>query len=246
MTGVSVLLLALVACKPAPPPPAVKKAAPGPQTRATVVTIQTTIQPGNKTTSHTLVIANGRARSSDELDAWRLFDLANGQVTFVNDVEKTYRTVPLARLEKDFRGALDDPVPADLPRAQLTATKATRPIQGVPATQSVVKLGGYTRELWIGRHPLIPPRLFAMMLASESPSSPLVPIMDKVDDALLKVDGFPLAEHSELVYGKKKMTVDKQVTSIEQREVPAGLLNVSGDYRNVTPRKLGTQNANAE
>ena len=244
MTGVSilVLLLAFLACKPTPPPP-VKKAAPGPQTRATVVTIQTTIQPGNKTTTHTLVIANGRARSSDELDAWRLFDLTNSQVTFVNDVEKTYRTVPLAQLEKDFRGALDDPVPADLPRAQLTATKATRPIQGVPATQSVVKLGGYTRELWIGRHPLIPPRLFAMMLASESPSSPLVPIMDKVDDALLKVDGFPLAEHSELVYGKKKMTVDKAVTSIEQREVPQGMLNVRGDYKDVSIGGRGAQGA---
>src|SRR5205085_8023047 len=95
VTGV--LLIAFISCKPTPPP-AAKQAAPGPRTRATVVTIQTTIQPGNKTTSHTLVIANGRARSSDELDSWRLFDLANGRVTFVSDVEKTYRTVPLAQL----------------------------------------------------------------------------------------------------------------------------------------------------
>jgi len=40
----------------------------------TVVTIQTTIQPANKTYTHTLVIANDRARSSDEVDEWRLFD----------------------------------------------------------------------------------------------------------------------------------------------------------------------------
>jgi hypothetical protein len=232
----SLLLIALIACKPTPPPPA-KKAAPGPRTRATVVTIQTTIQPGKKTTSHALVIANGRARSTGELDSWRLFDLANGRVTFVNDVEKTFRTVPLAQLEKDFRGALDDPLPAELPRAQIAATKATRTIQGVPATQSVVKLGGYTRELWIGQHPLIPPRLYAMIVASESPSSPLVPVMDRVGDTLLKVNGFPLAEHSELVYGKKKMTVDKVVTRIEQRDVPAGMLNVSGGYRDVGGKK---------
>jgi hypothetical protein len=227
------LVIAFIACKPAPPP--AKKAAPGPQARATVVTIQTTIQPGNKTTSHALVIANGRARSSDELDSWRLFDLANGRVTFVNDVEKTYRTVPIAELEKDLRGALDDPLPADLPRAQIATTKATKTIAGVTATQSIVKLGGYTRELWIGQHPLIPPRLYAMIVASESPSSPLVPVMQNVDEALLKVNGFPLAEHSELTYGKKKMTVDKQVVSIDQRDVPAGVLNVRGDYHDVTP-----------
>src|SRR5205814_2157903 len=83
------------------------------------------------------VIANGRARSGDELDAWRLFDLANGRVTFVSDVERTYRTVPLAQLEKDLRGALDDPLPADLPRAQIAATKATKTLQGVAAAQSV-------------------------------------------------------------------------------------------------------------
>lgn len=228
------LLLAFIACKPAPPPAKPAAARRGPQTRATVVTIQTTIQPGNKTTSHTLVIANGRARSGDELDSWRLFDLANGRVTFVSDIDKTFRTVPLAQLEKNLRATLDDPLPDGMAHAQISATKITKPIAGVPATQSVVKLGGYTRELWIGQHPLIPPRLFAMMLASEPPSSPLFPVMDKVDDALLKVNGFPLAEHSELAYGKKKMTVDKVVTNIEQRDVPAGMLNVSGGYRDIT------------
>lgn len=228
------LLLAFIACKPAAPP-AQPAAAAGPRTRATVVTIQTTIQPGNKTSSHTLVIAGGRARSGDELDSWRLFDLANGRVTFVNDVDKTFRTVPVAQLEKQLRGALGQALPDGMPRAQIAATKVTRPIQGVAAAQSVVKLGGYTRELWIGQHPLIPPRLYAMMLASERPSSPLVPVMKSVDDALLQVNGFPLAEHSEFVFGKKKMVVDREVTSIEQKDVPAGFLNVQGDYRDLTP-----------
>jgi len=239
------LFIAFIACKPAAAPPKPAAAA-TPRTRATVVTIETTIQPGNKTTSHTLVIGNGRARSGDELDSWRLYDLTNDRVTFVNDVEKTFRTVSNAQLAKDRLGALDDPLPAELPRAQIAATNAKKTLQGVAAAQSVVKLGGYTHELWIAQHPLIPPRLYAMMVASEPPSSPLVPVMKNVDEALMKVSGFPLAEHSELVYGKKKMTVDKQVTSIVQKDVPAALLNVSGSYRDVTPRKLGTQNANAE
>ncbi|HKS25380.1 MAG TPA: hypothetical protein VJZ76_21505 [Thermoanaerobaculia bacterium] len=230
-----IALLFLISCKPAATPPTKPAPAPqGPQTRATVVTIETTIQPGNKTTSHTLVIGNGRARSGDELDSWRLFDLANDRVTFVNDVERTFRTVPRAQLEKDRRGALDDPLPDSLPRAQFAATNATKAIQGVAAKQSVVRLGGYTHELWIGQHPLIPPKLYALIVASEPPSSPLVPVMKNVDEALLKVSGFPLAEHSELTYGNKKMTVDKQVTKIEQRDVPAGLLNIRTDYKDVT------------
>ncbi|HEV2722760.1 MAG TPA: hypothetical protein VG323_22235 [Thermoanaerobaculia bacterium] len=231
MTGA--LLIAFVACKPAPPPPK-KPAAAVPQTRATVVTIETTIQPGNKTTSHTLVIANGRARSSDELDSWRLFDVTNDRVTFVNDVARTFRTEPRAQLEKELRDALAGPLPDGLPRAQIAATKATKTLQGVVAAQSVVKLGGYTRELWIGKHPLIPPRLYAMMIASAPPSSPYVPVMKSVDEALMKVDGFPLAEHSELTYGNKKMTVDRQVTSIVLRDVPVGFLNVRGDYKDVS------------
>ena len=44
MTGA--LLLAFIACKPAPPPAKPAAAPRGPQTRATVVTIQTTVQPG--------------------------------------------------------------------------------------------------------------------------------------------------------------------------------------------------------
>jgi len=231
VTGV--LLIALIACKPTPPPP-VKKAAAPPQLRATVVTIETTIQPGNKTTSHTLVIANGRARSGDELDSWRLFDVANDRVTFVDDVARTFRTVSRAQLEKDLRAALAGPLPDALPRAQISATKAAKTLQGVAAVQSVVKLGGYTRELWIGKHPLIPPRLYSMMIASEPPSSPFVPVMKSVDEVLMQVDGFPLAEHSELTYGNKKMTVDRQVTSIVLRDVPVGWLNVRGDYRDIT------------
>jgi len=204
-----------------------------PKTRATVVTIRTTIQPGNKAYEHTIVIANGRARSGDELDRWRLFDFANDRVTFVDDVSKTFRTVPMATLVHDRLAAIDDKLPDNIPRAQLVATNATRSIDGVNAKQSVVRLGGYVHELWIGAHPSIPPQLFPMMIASRAPSSPYEPVMKTVDRALMDVKGFPLAEHSELPYGNKKMVVDKSVVAIDQREVPNTMLNVPATYRNV-------------
>jgi len=203
------------------------------KTRATVVTIRTTIQPGNKAYEHTIVIANGRARSGDELDRWRLFDFANDRVTFVDDVNKTFRTVPMATLVHDRLAAIDDKLPDNIPRAQLVATNATRSIDGVNAKQSVVRLGGYVHELWIGAHPSIPPQLFPMMIASRAPSSPYEPVMKTVDRALMDVKGFPLAEHSELPYGNKKMVVDKSVVAIDQREVPNTMLNVPATYRNV-------------
>jgi len=209
-----------------------------PKTRATVVTIRTVIQPGNKAYEHTIVIANGRARSGDELDRWRLFDFANDRVTFVDDVNRTFRTVPMATLVHDRLAAIDDKLPDNIPRAQLVATNAAKSIDGVNAKQSVIRLGGYVHELWIGAHPSIPPQLFPMMIASRAPSSPYEPVMKTVDRALMDVKGFPLAEHSELPYGNKKMVVDKSVVAIDQREVPDWWLNVSRDYKDVTPKPV--------
>src|SRR4051794_13256721 len=65
---IAALLLASAACKPAPTKPAPRPAAP--QVRATVLTIESTMQPSNRKIVHSLVIANDRARSGDELDAW--------------------------------------------------------------------------------------------------------------------------------------------------------------------------------
>lgn len=216
---VAVLLL-FAACKP-PQKPA-PKGAPEPQIKATVVTIQTNIQPGNKSLSHVLVIAGDRARSLDEVDRWRLFDVAKKEVTFVDDIAKTSRTEALATLAAARRVADATPLPDGTPRAQLVVTNNRRPLQGVEAKQSVIKLGGYQRELWIGQHPLIPEGLFAMMTASRPAlTDAREGIMSNVDAALLDVHGFPLADHAELPYGNEKMVVDRSVVKIEQKNVPA-------------------------
>lgn len=227
-------LLVLAACKPAPKP--ARPAAAGPETRATVITIETVLQPGNRALTHTIAIAGDHARSGDELDRWRLFDLKKNEVTFVDDVAKTYRTVPLAALLATRRAADAQPLAAGYPRAQVSPTKNVRTLQGVPATQLVVRLGGYQRQLWIGAHPLIPQNLFALMEAGRPPTTNVEAVMRAVDEAFVNVHGFPLAEHAELPYGKQRMTVDKSVVKIEQRNVPAGWLNVRPDYKDVTPR----------
>src|SRR5207248_2660690 len=155
--------------------------------------------------------AGDRARSSDELDRWRLFDLAKKEVTFVDDDARTYRRVPLKALLDDRRDADARPLPDTLPRAQFTVTKDARTLLGIPTKQSVVQLGAYRRQLWIGTHPLIPQGLFAMMEASRPAMTPAPGVMRAVDDALFDLHGFPLAEHAELPYDNQKMILDRTV-----------------------------------
>ncbi len=228
LIGIAAAAAICAACKPAPTPG--RPAAHIPKIRATVVTIQTTLQPQNKTFTHWLVIAGGRARSGDEVDSWRLFDLNKQEVTFVDDVAKTFRVVPLAALIEERRTALVAPLPAPLPRAEVEATGAKRVLQGVEASERVVRLGGYERHLWIATHPALPADLFAMMQASVPTSSVLAGVARVADEALMSLDGFPMLDRTELAYANRKLIVEHSVIKIEQKDVPASWLAVSAGY----------------
>jgi hypothetical protein len=191
------LILALAAfagCKAEVKKPAAAVAVP--QVRATVITIETKVQPDNKTFTHSIVIAGNKARSLDELDHWRLFDLKANTITFVDDIAKSYRIEPFAP-EKRMEA--------------IEATRQTEPLQGVVATLWTARAGGYARQLWIGNHPAIPPQLFSMMTG-------------------IQLQGFPLAEHAELPYSNRKLVVDKTVTRIESKDVPASLFEIGRAY----------------
>jgi hypothetical protein len=232
-------ILFLVACAPSAPPPA--QSSNEPKIHATVVTIQTTIQPANKTFTHTHFIANNRARSGDEVDEWRLIDFAGKRVTFVDDLMKTYRSESFEDVVALRKAGMARSVPDGMPRAQFSVTGAQKTLQGVVARQLIIRLGAYQRELWIASHPLIPEGLFAMLQASDPASSPLAGVMRGVDEALLDVKGFPIADHAELPYENQKMVVDNTVVKIEQRDVPASWLNVSTAYKALKPPPAGKQ-----
>ena len=224
------LLILCAACKPATKPAAKTTAAAGPQVRATIVTIRTTTEPAKKTTNHTIVIANDVARSTDELDVWRLFDVKKGTVTFVDDIDKTFR------VERFPRPRQPAPPPPHTPRVTWSGTGQRRAILGVTADQSLITAGAYRRELWIGDHSAIPEQLFAMLQLSDPPSSPLAPMMRGVEDAILAVHGFPLLDHAELPSGNTKLVVERAVVDIAQKDVPKAMLEVPRDYRDVTPK----------
>ncbi len=238
-----------------------------PTIQATVVTIQTSLQPQNKALTHSIVIANGLARSDDELDHWRLFNLDQNSITFVDDLAKTYYTVPVdvgprpsaaaegggptwvqtgakrpsaaaegggptwvqtgaKRPSAAAEGGGPTWVQTGAKRPSAAAegggptwvqTGAKRVVNGVEASQFLIRMGAYQRELWIGAPPSIPQQLFAMMNAD-----------------LSTIRGFPMLDHSELPYGKSKLIVDRSVVKIEQKNVPQSLLTLRSDYKNIT------------
>ncbi|HWS72245.1 MAG TPA: DUF4412 domain-containing protein, partial [Thermoanaerobaculia bacterium] len=234
------LFVFCIACKPPAKPlqPARAAQASRPQVRAIVVTFQTSLQPANKTLTHTLTIADDRARSSSELDAWRLFDLKQNQVTFVDDIRKTYRQETLASLLKTRRELFANGAPEAMPRPAIARTGAKQTIAGIEATQYVISSGAYRRELWIGSDKAIPAQLFPMMLASEMPSTYAAGMMRDVEETLLGLQGFPLRDHIELPVGDKKYVIDRTVVSIEQKNVDSSLLNVARGYEQVSTKPL--------
>lgn len=230
------LTLALIcaACKPAPHKPATPAAAP--TIRATVMTLRTTIEPGNRKLAHSIVIAGDRVRSTAEHDTWRLFDTKAKTVTFVDDIERTIRTEPLAALTTRRREAMTNGLAPHFPTVSLVRGNATKSILGVSARQSVIESGAYRRELWLAEHPAIPRGLFAMMSSAEMPSSPLASMTRKVDEALAGIEGFPLVDRTELPYGKKKFIVDRVVTQIEPRNVPQSTITIPAGYRDLSTK----------
>lgn len=234
--GVIAGILLLVACKQ-PSATAPSPASPprrGPSVKATVLTIRTTLQPANRTTNHAVVIADSKARTTDEADEWRLYDLKAGTVTFVDDLQKTYRTQRFATLLARRRAVLRRPVDRELPAAQFESTGAQREILSIPATQSLIRLGGYQREVWFGKHPLIPDELFAMIHASAEPSTRLGAVVSKADEGLIAARGFPLIDRAEMPFGKQTMIVERTVAAIEQKDVPAAMLQIPDDYTEIT------------
>lgn len=199
-----------------------------------VLTIQTTLQPQNKTFQHSIVIGAGRARSEDEVDRWRLFDLDRGQVTFVDDSRRTYETRSVSEAIAERREAAKAPLPEGVPRAEVVSTGAKRVINGIEATQLVIRIGGYQRELWIGSPQSVPPNLFATWFATRPLDPKYEPMMRDADEALMTMRGFPMLDHAELPYGSSKLIVDRNVIRIERRNVQPSLLNVSRTYRAIT------------
>jgi len=192
---------------------------------------------------HTIVIANDRARSTNERDVWRLYDLRAKTVTFVDDIERTFHSESIESMVLKRRAAMRETLPPHYPIVKFRRGEATRTILGLTAQEAVIESGAYQRQLWVAEHPSIPRSLFATMHATEPVSSPLAAMMRAADAALIDLSGFPLLDHAELPYGKEKLVIDRAVVRVAERDVPEAMLMVPKEYRDVSeapsPRRAG-------
>ena len=220
----AVITVALAACKgPALPPHPSDQT---PKTRATVITMRTTLQPPPQTVSQTIAIAEGKARVSTDVDTWRLFDFAKKQVTWVDSIAKTSRAETFASLLARRRQALTSPPREGGPHAQSGLTGARKTIAGVASSEWVLREGAYERHVWIARHPSIPDDLFAMLQSTAPSAASATGPARAAEEGLLRIPGFPMADHAELPYGRSRLVVDTVVLSVEQHDVPQSWFNV--------------------
>jgi hypothetical protein len=75
-----------------------------------------------------------------------------------------------------------------------------------------------------------------MIYASDAPTPLLAPMMREVDEALIAMRGFPLADHAEVPVAKNKLVVDRTVISIGPKDVPQSVVEIPKGYRDVTPK----------
>ena len=228
-----VLIASCLSCKRAPQPPARPDA--GPQVRATAITIRTTIQPDKRTFDQTILVVGDRARHLGEQDTWRLYDTKARSVTFIDEVAGTLRTEPFTQILQRRRAVTSAALPPHYAPAAVSRTDERRVFHGASARRVLITAGRYQRELWFAEHPRIPRGLFAMISLSETPSSPLAPMMRAVDEAVAAEAGFPMRDRTTMPLREGNVIVERSVVAIGERNVSEALLAPPRSYKDLTP-----------
>lgn len=210
----------------------------GPTVEARVLTIRESHHPPTRAFLSPIVVWGSKVRIGTDLENWRLFDLEAQTVTWVDEIAGTYRTVSaedlLNRRQRQLRAA----VPGGIPLLEGGPTGRAFEVEGIGAEQWLVKLGGYEREIWLTKEPLVGKGFFRMWLASEPINEAYAGVLRNVEGALMRQDGFPVYERSAFVWEGGAMVSRRRLVSITTRQVSASLFEIPADFRNVTPPAL--------
>jgi hypothetical protein len=230
------LVLAVSACSAerTKPPAGVRQSAR--RVPATVLTVRTTVVPGERAYLHKVIVAGSKARLGNEVDRWRLFDLEQRTVTTVDQVARTYRTDAWPELLRDRRRLLATPLPPHVPIARVERGTERQVIAGVAATPRRVVMGGYLREIWFSDEPTAADRLFPLIIATDPVGQPYAGVMRSAFPHLVVETGFPLLDRSTMRVDDTESIVDKRVIRIEQTTVPAVWVEVPPSFEDLTPK----------
>lgn len=242
---VALAALAAATCsRPAPPAEPVAPAPASTTIDATVITLRVVSQPGNETTRHELLIANGKVRSTDEIDRWRLFDTRDDTVTYVDDVARTFRRETrqnlLDRYSRELAAAPRMPAAAVVEREAVTRT-----MDGYAARGLVIRLGAFERELWITEGLPIDPTFFSLYTDAEPLDPDGIRAMRSAITALDRVRGYPVIDHVRFQSGKQSIDVETTVESVGNRSISAARLRVPTGYREITESPAGPRSSSS-
>ena len=129
------LLLLVTSCRNEKPPPKAAPKIPG------QVLIIRTVIPGERSFLYYIGVSGGKVRLGSETDQWRLIDVRNRTVTFVDETRKTFRTEQLSSLMEKRRQAAARRAPDFLRDAELEPIRESRPFGGDPATGYRITMG---------------------------------------------------------------------------------------------------------
>lgn len=239
LAGVAVVALLLISCGQEPEARPVRPRPPrGLRVDATVLTLRESSHPPTRALLHRIAVAGGRVRITSELDRWRILDLEAGTVTWVDDVSKTYRTFSHEELIRARRRQIAAPIPGAVEPVAVRRTGRSTEIDGRLADELRMTLGGYEREIWLSREPLIAPEFLRMWTASDPISEPWAGVMSEVQETLMESTGFPLVDRSRLVWEGGSLLFQRRLVDVEERKVSASLFEIPEDYEDTTPASI--------
>jgi hypothetical protein len=227
-------LLAASGCRKAPPPEGELRAGAVATVPGKVLVVRTTV-PGERAITHLIGVSDGKVRLGYESDRWRLIDVPNRTVTFVDDIARTFRTVPLQTLVQQRRALLSAPLPAGIPRARIERLTDTRTFGGYTASGYVVTSGAYRREMWLSHRTIIAPEFLTLYIASMPLAEDYAGVMSTPLFELTRLQGFPVHERSEMTVRDRQMIIERTLVRVEERDVPAPWFEIPPDYRDLEP-----------
>lgn len=183
--------------------------------------------------SYKVVLADEKMRIGDEADRWRLFDLRDDSVTFVDDIAKSYRTVSGVELRKAAVASSQTALPGPVSPATIVPGTEQRTIAGYEARPLFIQLGDYCRELWISDQMPVPKGFLALAFASELSEGPYAGVMRKVTPQLLAQQGFVVLDRSSVPAGTRILLIETSLVRVEEGSIPAVWLSIPPGYTNL-------------
>jgi hypothetical protein len=214
-----VVLLSGTGCQQAPAPaesPAPAEA----EVEARVYSFRVRVEPEGRETIERFAIHAGRLRLPGERLRWRLIDLREHTVVFVDELAKTAERKSFEEVLADLReaSARDEGVPV----ARVVPGGEERELHGLRVDLYVMTLGsGYVRRLWITREPFIHEDVFLLLLATNPPSNRNLPALRELIELLDRIDGYPLLDQSEMTLADVEHTIERSLIAVADQRVPA-------------------------